>query len=149
MLLNVSVPLGPQCTDPLTKMPRSSNNLWVLEHDSEFTQMASTAATCESSRAPLRCGGTENSRNKCSWKEAAGTVWCIKICEECFQHPAISCSHEALSWVWRQTKDPGEVYPMNCLVVTRFLVYKQHLSQSSLLWGFTIAIWDRKLTSHH
>lgn len=45
-------------------------------------------------------------------------MWCIKICDACFQHPAVSCSHEALRRVWRQKKDPGEVYLMNCLLVT-------------------------------
>ncbi len=63
-------------------MSQSSNHLrlvswtWKWVH---FTQMASTVTRSQSNRAPLRCGGTGDSRHGCAADKSAATAWCYHV----------------------------------------------------------------------
>ncbi len=47
---------------------------WFLEHDNEFTQMASTVTRSQSNRAPLGCGGTGDWHHGCAADKSAATA---------------------------------------------------------------------------
>ncbi len=63
---------------PFITMSQSSNHLslvswrWQWVH---FTQMASAVTRSQSNRAPLGCGGTEDSHHGCAADKSAETVW--------------------------------------------------------------------------
>ncbi len=52
---------------------------WFLEHDNEFTQMASTVTRSQSNRAPLGCGGTGDWHHGCAADKSAATAWCYHV----------------------------------------------------------------------
>ncbi len=47
---------------------------WFLEHDNEFTIMASTVTRSQSNRALLGCGGTGDSHHGCAADKSAATA---------------------------------------------------------------------------
>ncbi len=66
----------------LCTMLQSSNHLRLVSWTWQwvnFTQMASTVTRSQSDRAPLGCGGTEDSHQGCAADKSAATAWCSHI----------------------------------------------------------------------